>query len=108
MNLQGTIISGLNLETTILWVVTICALVVLILALVFLLPAGWRLIRPQRPTPEDLARRARILEARKALLRAADGIMEELAGETKFYRVATLSQSLTRVSNAIRNIDVYL
>ena len=101
-------IGGLDLQTTILWLVVVCALLVFLFVLGFLIPAFWRLIRSQRRTPEELARRERVQRTRAALIRAADGIMDQLEGETQYYRVATLAETLTRVGNAIRYIDAHM
>ena len=49
--IQDSGIGGLDIQTTILWLVVVCALLVLLLVSAFLIPAFWRLIQRQRPTP---------------------------------------------------------
>ena len=99
---------GLDLQTTILWLVVVCALLVFLIVLAFLIPAFWRLIQRQRPTPEERARRERVRRARATLIRAADDIIDQLDGETKYYRVAALAETLTRVGKAVRYIDAHM
>ncbi len=106
--IQDSGIGGLDIQTTILWLVVVCALLVLLLVLAFLIPAFWRVIQRQRPTPEERARREQVRKARAALIRAADGIVDQLDGETQYYRVAALAETLTRVGNAIRYIDAHM